>query len=265
MHLSTLAALAGLVMTGVQAACPPRHRPSHGGQRPSAIPSYLPSVPPVPLPSPIIPSYVPAPLPTTLSSVVIVTTPAPVTTAAPETTPSPSPSPPASTPTPNSADPAPAAVSAPPAGDASLATDESNALAAQNAARAVVGVPALTWDAQLVSDAQAWADHLAAQGTPGTLVHDEQNTEGENLYWTSGSSDPYAEAAAAWVGEKSLYNGEAITGVGNFEEYGHYTQIIWRTTTHVGMATADDGQGGVYVVARYSPPGNMIGETPTTA
>lgn len=34
-------------------------------------------------------------------------------------------------------------------------------------------------------------------------------------------------------------------------------QIIWDTTTEVGMAIADDGQGGVYVVARYNPAGNV--------
>lgn len=34
-------------------------------------------------------------------------------------------------------------------------------------------------------------------------------------------------------------------------------QIIWKSTTAVGMATASDGSGGVYVVARYSPAGNV--------
>lgn len=34
-------------------------------------------------------------------------------------------------------------------------------------------------------------------------------------------------------------------------------QIIWASTTAVGMAISDDGSGGVYVVARYSPAGNV--------
>ena len=54
---------------------------------------------------------------------------------------------------------------------------------------------------------------------------------------------------------------------------GHYTQMVWRTTKEVGCATASgsgsvsQAQGGgsgevVYLVCRYSPPGNMQGERP---
>lgn len=33
--------------------------------------------------------------------------------------------------------------------------------------------------------------------------------------------------------------------------------MIWKTTTEVGFGTANDNNGGVYVVARYNPAGNM--------
>jgi hypothetical protein len=38
--------------------------------------------------------------------------------------------------------------------------------------------------------------------------------------------------------------------------------MIWSTTTHVGMAFAVSSSGALYVVARYSPPGNVLGESP---
>jgi hypothetical protein len=41
--------------------------------------------------------------------------------------------------------------------------------------------------------------------------------------------------------------------------------MIWSTTTHVGMALATSRSGTTYVVARYSPPGNRIGKSPTQA
>lgn len=105
-----------------------------------------------------------------------------------------------------------------------LTTDEQAALDSQNSARSDVGATALTWDAGLASDALEWAQHLASTaGSSGTLTHSTTSGDGENLYWQSNSDSPYANAANAWVGEKDLYNGEAITGSGNFEEYGHYS------------------------------------------
>lgn len=266
----TLFALAALLTATVHGGCPARHsRPAP----PPAVTSVI--------------SYSETPLPTTFATAT--TTPAPVVT--PETTPTPvvipetTPSASVSVSVSASTPAAPVASSAPPATDASLTTDQSSAFAAHNAARADVGVPALAWDAGLASDAQGWADHLAAQSSPGTLVHAGKAGQGENLYWSSQTSDPYVEAATAWIDEKSVYGGQAISSGGDFKAYGHYStfffrimyclgwgglwvrrcsvanmqtaQIIWDTTTHVGMAIADDGQGGVYVVARYSPPGNM--------
>jgi hypothetical protein len=38
--------------------------------------------------------------------------------------------------------------------------------------------------------------------------------------------------------------------------------MIWRDTTHVGMALAVSRSGIKYVVMRYSPPGNRLGQSP---
>ncbi|KAK6069985.1 SCP-like extracellular protein [Seiridium cupressi] len=143
------------------------------------------------------------------------------------------------------------------ASSSGLTDDQQNALDAQNSARSDVGSAALVWDDDLASEAQAWAEHLV---TVGDLVHSEVSNEGENLYMGSGDSTPFVNAANMWIDEKSSYNGEAITTT-NYLTFGHYTQIVWSSTTNVGMGLAAGSDGAVYVVARYSPPGNYIGET----
>jgi hypothetical protein len=39
-------------------------------------------------------------------------------------------------------------------------------------------------------------------------------------------------------------------------------QCMWHSTTNVGMGIAKDSKGNVYVVGRYSPPGNWSGQKP---
>ncbi|KAH6689625.1 CAP domain-containing protein [Plectosphaerella plurivora] len=141
--------------------------------------------------------------------------------------------------------------------------DAAKALAAHNAARKEVGLPNdLVWDAGLEADAKQWAQHLT---TVGSLVHAGAKTtgQGENLYMSSVPTDrPFDHASELWIAEKSLYRGGSPVGSGNFESYGHYTQIVWRATQKVGIASATDSQGRVFVVARYSPPGNFLDEAP---
>lgn len=237
MQFSNLA-LAALITVGVQAACPV-HEQHHHSQRPSGIPTgYTGGARPSAFSIPAY-SFPAFPLPTTLSTVVTsavaetssdaaVETTAAASTSAVEVTSSVEPSTTSAVQTTSvaSSTSSAAAATSSAASDSSLTTDESNALASHNSARADVGEAALTWDASLAADAQTWADHLATLGA-GTLEHDDQDTEGENLYWSSDSSNPYEAASEAWIAEKSAYDGEAITGSGNFENYGHYSKFTF--------------------------------------
>lgn len=85
--------------------------------------------------------------------------------------------------------------------------------------------------------------------------------EGENLFMQMGGGhQPLKRGVESWVNEKPHYHGEKIAQ-GDFSSYGHYTQVIWPGTTHVGMATATAKNGNQVIVGRYSPPGNFSGKT----
>ncbi|MFZ0513219.1 MAG: CAP domain-containing protein [Candidatus Nitrosopolaris sp.] len=135
-------------------------------------------------------------------------------------------------------------------------------LAVHNSERAAVGVLPLVWSDTLAAGAKTWAEHLA---TTGQFAHDpNKGNVGENIAGfnpSKGVSAP-GEGQALWVAEKKDYHGDVLTKE-NWYPTGHYTQIVWRTTTHVGCATASGG-GHPYsiLVCRYSPPGNYMGQKP---
>jgi len=108
----------------------------------------------------------------------------------------------------------------------------------------------------LQAKAQNWANQLASMGK---LQH---NSTGENLYYRyPPTPQDLTLASKAWIAEEPLYHGETIPN-GNFSQYGHFTQVVWSTTLRVGMAWARDNSGHSYVVARYDPVGNWVGQTP---
>jgi hypothetical protein len=179
------------------------------------------------------------------------------------------------------------------------------ALKGHNDARAAVGMPPLRWSAKLAADAQAYADRCPQGHDSGLL---RSLGQGENLYWESPRGDSGSDAAVArraldpnarfqgrpgsWVAEKDDYDmrSHRCSGV-----CGHWTQIVWGTTTEVGCAIAcrprsvpmsaniapsfhlgrpyspnepeqrriiplNSMAGMLVLVCRYTPAGNMMGE-----
>ncbi|KAK2074965.1 hypothetical protein P8C59_009131 [Phyllachora maydis] len=145
-----------------------------------------------------------------------------------------------------------------------LTSDQQAGLDVQNNGRRAKKVQPLAWDATLSAHAQAWADHLAQMDSLTHSSGDQRPGEGENLAFFGGAgadSAPLSGAAHLWMAEARNYHGQPIP-LGNFASYGHYTQCVWSATTKVGMAWTKNANGNVYVVGRYSVPGNMAGQTP---
>lgn len=128
-------------------------------------------------------------------------------------------------------------------------------LQAHNTVRANHGAPALSWSPQLQASAQEWAQYLQGQGCG--LQHSPQGryNAGENLWGGGAGFDiPKATVDGWYWCEIGLYQ----PGMGFTMQTGHYTQVIWQSTTQLGCAMASCGQQEV-AVCHYSQPGNMQG------
>lgn len=133
------------------------------------------------------------------------------------------------------------------------------ALDFHNAKRHDVGVPPLQWSPQLAAAAQQWANHLAASGC--AFDHTPNNRYGENLF--AGNGTPYTplDAAKDWYSEISKFHYGVLTS-NNWYAAGHYTQMVWRNTTQLGIGQSTCKDGSTIIVAEYDPPGNYIGQAP---
>lgn len=132
-------------------------------------------------------------------------------------------------------------------------------LAHHNKARAEVNVPPLAWSRKLAVYAQSWADTLASDCD---FRHRQNSPYGENIFMAN-PSDQFNPviASESWYQEKEKYTYAKIDD-SNWMQTGHYTQMIWKKTTEVGIGMATCQNGNIIVVANYNPGGNMMGEHP---
>ncbi len=128
---------------------------------------------------------------------------------------------------------------------------------AHNKWRSEVGVPPLVWSNDLENYAGEWAIENGKKNCK--MQHRSETDYGENLYWSSGLKFNPKAVVDSWGSEKDDYHGEVV-GKSN-AVVGHYTQIVWRTTTEVGCAAFQCGSA-LLVVCNYSPAGNWMGQHP---
>lgn len=131
-------------------------------------------------------------------------------------------------------------------------------VAAHNQARQAVGVPPLQWSAELAVTAQRWADKLRESRC--AMRHSGAAGLGENLAWASGQALSPGQVVGMWVGERRDYDATRNSCAPG-KVCGHYTQVVWRGTTHVGCGMASCGNSEVWV-CNYTPPGNYVGQRP---
>ena len=136
-------------------------------------------------------------------------------------------------------------------------------LEGHNRVRSAAGLPPLVWSAALAGRARAYAAELARTGR---FEHAVQPTsplrEGENLWRGDRGLFRSDEMLGAWLAERrDFVRAPVPTGsrTGDWGDVAHITQILWRTTTEVGCATANDARFD-YLVCRYAPAGNRVGQ-----
>ena len=137
-------------------------------------------------------------------------------------------------------------------------------LAVHNQEREQLGLQPLNWSDGLAQEAQRWADHLASTGRFEHAPEDIAAPEGENLW--AGTKGRFAPEAmvGAWTREKRFFRSGTFPDnsvTGRWQDVGHYTQVVWRTTTEIGCAQAESPQEDI-LVCRYNNAGNYIGERP---
>jgi hypothetical protein len=156
--------------------------------------------------------------------------------------------------------PRPVVETAPPRDSVPSTEVEVRLLAAHNAERALVGTRPLVWEERLEAEARVWADELIHSGR---FLHDPApHGHGENL-WTGWGGRVWTpeEMVEEWAAKKRNYVPGVfphVSRTGDWVDVGHYTQLVWAETTHVGCAVATRGDRSV-LACRYSPPGNIDG------
>lgn len=158
--------------------------------------------------------------------------------------------------------PTPTPPNAGPQNTAGPARDPHEMVVAHNAARGDVSpaanprLPTMSWDADVANVAQRWANRCEFE-------HSSDSAYGENLYVSSNPASAQ-DAVDSWVSEVADYNYRSNSCAG---ECGHYTQVVWRSSTALGCGFADCpsipefGPGRLWV-CNYSPPGNFRGKKP---
>jgi len=140
----------------------------------------------------------------------------------------------------------------------------SRLLAAHNRERARAGVAPLRWDPYLAASAASYGPALARLGALRHSARANRIGQRENLWMGSRGAYSPEQMVGYWISEKAHYRPGMpfphVSRTGNWADVAHYTQIVWKGTTHVGCAIYPSPQWD-YLICRYSPPGNIDGRT----
>lgn len=132
--------------------------------------------------------------------------------------------------------------------------------------RALHGVPSLTWNQDLADYAQQYIDELDA-GTygssygacSGNLLHSSRAglNYGENLAYGTISA---TQGVDLWYDEIVYYDiADPASSIGTFEQYGHFTQVVWKSTSQLGCVVHEcSAKGTIYLICEYHTEGNIF-------
>jgi uncharacterized protein YkwD len=138
-------------------------------------------------------------------------------------------------------------------------------------------IPSLQWDVALASLASTWATQCVDTDADGLVDHSSlayrmnaagYTYVGENIYASSGQAtamNAVFQTTYGWASEKPYYTYATNSCSGSpTGSCGHYTQVVWRATTHVGCAlvTCPALTYKNTIVCNYGEGGNIGGQKP---
>jgi len=92
---------------------------------------------------------------------------------------------------------------------------------------------------------------------------------GENLFFMSGGEVTCFDAVQAWYDEIKDYSYSTTKATTPGKPIGHFTQVVWKASTTIGVGISKSADGGIFVCARYKKQGNFVmmnyGESYTSA
>jgi pathogenesis-related protein 1 len=151
--------------------------------------------------------------------------------------------------------------------------DPDEIVEAHNKWRAEAGLTEkLSYSTSLAASAQDWVNTLKRTNACQMRHSKPDGRYGENLFWASALkwSDGHRElqkvssekVVDSWGSERADYD-YAHNHCEHGKMCGHYTQMVWRSTTAVGCAVAvcENTQEQVWA-CQYQPAGNWVGNKP---
>jgi len=155
-----------------------------------------------------------------------------------------------------------ALASAQPAQARNSASFSDKILAVHNSERAELGLRPLAWSNSLAQEAAGWANVIAREGRLRHASQYERKSHGENLWMGSAGVYSIEVVVGTFLDERRYFRPGKfpnISRTGRWQDAGHYSQVIWPRTSHVGCAMVTS-RGMEYFVCRYDPGGNWVGE-----
>jgi hypothetical protein len=142
-----------------------------------------------------------------------------------------------------------------------FATTPERLLAAHNFERSIARVPPMRWSSSLANQATAYARMLAANGMFQHSNRGSRGGLGENLWIGTSGAFSIEQMIGGWTSERRMFvpgTFPYVSRTRSWHDVGHYTQMIWPTTTTVGCGIAS-ARGNDVLVCRYGPAGNVMG------
>ncbi len=135
-------------------------------------------------------------------------------------------------------------------------------LAAHNRERMALGLPLLRWNPALATAAASYGPTLAAMGALRHSPRAGRAGQSENLWMGTRAAYTPEKMVGHWIDERTQFRPGVfpfVTSTGNWADVGHYTTMIWPTTTAVGCAVHRSPSWD-FLICRYSPRSNIDGK-----